>query len=106
MKQQGNSQSVALQRGGASGVTQVSVRGCGHGARRADVLVARKGNAMQTENLVLPMARATSKARRKERGVFEKVPGSGVWWIRYIDAQGRFRREKVGTWTNARDLYH
>jgi len=23
--------------------------------------------------------------------------------IRYIDARGRFRREKVGTWTNARD---
>jgi hypothetical protein len=44
--------------------------------------------------------------RRRERGVFEKVPGTGVWWIRYIDAQGRYRREKVGTWTNARDLYH
>jgi integrase len=29
------------------------------------------------------------------------VLGSGVWWIRYVDAQGRYRREKVGTWGNA-----
>lgn len=41
----------------------------------------------------------------KQRGVFEKVPGSGDWWIRYFDAQGRLRREKAGTWSCARDLY-
>jgi site-specific recombinase XerD len=29
------------------------------------------------------------------KGVFEKVPGSGVWWIRYIDAEGKLRREKA-----------
>src|SRR5713101_6882095 len=46
------------------------------------------------------------KETKKVRGIFEKNPGSGLWWIRYVDAQGRFRREKVGTWTNARDLYH
>jgi hypothetical protein len=28
------------------------------------------------------------------RGVFEKVPGSGVWWIRFADAMGCIRREK------------
>ena len=33
---------------------------------------------------------------KKSRGVFEKVPGSGVWWIQYFDAAGRRRREKVG----------
>src|SRR5690348_7586281 len=33
---------------------------------------------------------------KKQRGVFEKVPGSGVWWIQYFDAGGRRRREKVG----------
>jgi Phage integrase, N-terminal SAM-like domain len=32
----------------------------------------------------------------KKRGVFEKIPGSGVWWIQYFDAAGRRRREKVG----------
>src|ERR1700733_12047903 len=31
------------------------------------------------------------------RGIFEKVSGSGDWWIRYADAAGRIRREKVGT---------
>jgi site-specific recombinase XerD len=33
---------------------------------------------------------------KKSRGVFEKVPGSGVWWIQYFDAARRRRREKVG----------
>jgi hypothetical protein len=32
------------------------------------------------------------------------VPGSGVWWICFVDAQGRYRREKVGTWGNADKL--
>jgi len=38
-------------------------------------------------------------ARRNEepeRGVFEKGPGSGIWWIRYTDGAGRYKREKVG----------
>ena len=33
----------------------------------------------------------------KKRGVFEKIPGSGVWWIQYFDSQHRRRREKVGS---------
>jgi site-specific recombinase XerD len=33
---------------------------------------------------------------KKSRGVFEKVAGSGVWWIQYFDASARRRREKVG----------
>jgi integrase len=32
----------------------------------------------------------------KKRGVFERDPGSGVWWIQYFDDAGRRRREKVG----------
>jgi integrase len=32
----------------------------------------------------------------RQRGIFEKVSGSGEWWIRYADATGRIRREKVG----------
>ena len=30
----------------------------------------------------------------KQRGVYEKVPGSGVWWIVYFDQFGKRRREK------------
>ena len=41
----------------------------------------------------------------KQRGVFEKEPGSGVWWIRYADASGRIRREKVGAKSHALQLY-
>jgi len=48
---------------------------------------------------------ARRKRQTKARGVFEKVPGSGIWWIRYVDSQGRFRREKAGTKGNAKDLY-
>lgn len=40
--------------------------------------------------------KAGHKARHI-RGVYEKVSGSGIWWIRYLDAQGRLRREKAGT---------
>ncbi len=37
----------------------------------------------------------------KSRGIFEKVPGSGKFWIRFADATGRIRREKVGTFEQA-----
>ena len=40
----------------------------------------------------------------KATGVFEKVPDSGVWWIRYRD-QGQLHREKVGRRQDAIDLY-
>jgi integrase len=32
----------------------------------------------------------------RQRGIFEKVPGSGEYWIRFADTTGRIRREKVG----------
>lgn len=41
----------------------------------------------------------------RQRGVYEKFPGSGTWWIRYVDASGRLRREKAGTKRVAIDLY-
>jgi integrase len=41
----------------------------------------------------------------KQRGIYEKSPASGVWWIRYADAQGRLRREKAGTKSAAILLY-
>jgi integrase len=39
------------------------------------------------------------------RGAFEKVKGSGVWWIRYWDADGGKRRERAGTKSVAMKLY-
>jgi integrase len=60
---------------------------------------------MQTNSLVLADATSETKARHNPRGVFEKVPGSGEWWICYWDYEGRKRREKVGTKSNAILLY-
>src|SRR6478672_10139322 len=60
---------------------------------------------MQT-NILNPMdVRPETKAKRTPRGVYEKLPGSGVWWIRYADTMGRIRREKAGTKSSALTLY-
>ena len=58
---------------------------------------------MQTESMAAPTPKAEAKKRRSSRGVFERKPGE--WWIRYMDAQGRYRREKAGTKGMAIDLY-
>ncbi len=44
-----------------------------------------------------------SRESAKVRGVYEREPG--VWYIRYVDSQGRYRREKAGTKGAAIDLY-
>jgi integrase len=64
---------------------------------------------MEAETLAVAAAKTETKKRRAragkpDRGIFEKVEGSGIWWIRYVDAQGRYRREKAGTWGNADKL--
>ncbi|MFZ0580513.1 MAG: hypothetical protein WAN72_00790 [Candidatus Acidiferrales bacterium] len=41
----------------------------------------------------------------KQRGIFEKDPGSKVWWICYYDQFGKKRREKAGTKSVALKLY-
>jgi site-specific recombinase XerD len=39
------------------------------------------------------------------RGVWERVPGSGVFWVRFRDADGKLRREKAGRKGDAIDLF-
>jgi integrase len=41
----------------------------------------------------------------KQRGIYEKVPSSGVWYVRYVDASGILRREKAGAKSAAIALY-
>ena len=41
---------------------------------------------------------------KKPRGLFERPPGSGVWWINYY-VRGSQHREKVGRKSDAIDLY-
>lgn len=60
---------------------------------------------MQTNALIVNDTKAETKERRNPRSVFEKVPGSGEWWICYWDAQGRKRRETAGSKSNAILLY-
>jgi len=50
-----------------------------------------------------PRPKAEVRKRRNPRGVYEKSPGN--WYIRYVDAPGRYRREKGGTKGTALDLY-
>lgn len=52
-----------------------------------------------------PKTRRTRKEPARERGIFERPKGSGVWWVRYTDDAGRLRREKAGPRALARDLY-
>jgi hypothetical protein len=42
--------------------------------------------------------------KSKTRGIFEKVVGSGVYWIRYTDGQGKYRREIAGSCSQASKL--
>jgi hypothetical protein len=41
----------------------------------------------------------------KQRGVYEREPGSGVWWIVYSDQFGKRHREKAGSKSVAIKLY-
>src|SRR5579875_2337373 len=40
-----------------------------------------------------------------QKGLFERPPNSNIWWIRYVDAGGKERREKAGTRSVAKLLY-
>ncbi len=42
---------------------------------------------------------------QKHPGVYEKIKGSGIWWVRYINAQGKRTKAKVGTFSRAVDFY-
>ncbi len=48
---------------------------------------------------------ASAKPAPHPRGIFERPNGSGVWWARYVGADGREHREKAGTRGMAQALY-
>jgi site-specific recombinase XerD len=41
----------------------------------------------------------------KMRGVFQRPPGSGIWWISYFDSNGQHHREKIGRRSVAVEAY-
>ena len=42
---------------------------------------------------------------QKHRGIFERVKGSNIWWIRYTNEQGKRVTSKVGTFAAAIHVY-
>src|SRR5262249_2254092 len=42
---------------------------------------------------------------RRQRGIFERPRGSGIWWVCYFDEHGRRHREKVGPKRLAEKVY-
>ena len=40
--------------------------------------------------------RSARKSRSAVRGIFERPPDSGIWWISYSDAEHKRHREKIG----------
>lgn len=49
-------------------------------------------------------ARKQKREDKKYRGVFERPPGSGVWWINYYH-RGKQHREKIGRKEDAKNAY-
>jgi site-specific recombinase XerD len=43
--------------------------------------------------------------KQKHRGVFERVKGSNIWWIRYTNERGKRITSKVGTFAAAVHVY-
>lgn len=43
--------------------------------------------------------------QEKHKGVFERMKGSGIWWIRYTNEQGKRVTSKVGTFSAAVRVY-
>ncbi|HWG20714.1 MAG TPA: site-specific integrase [Terracidiphilus sp.] len=52
----------------------------------------------------LAVKKETSMGRSRTPGVMERKPGTGIWWIRWTDADGRRHMEKVGRRSDAIDL--
>ncbi|MFN8611585.1 MAG: site-specific integrase [Vulcanimicrobiota bacterium] len=44
-------------------------------------------------------------AKSDERGLFQRPPGSGIWWIRYHDENGKEKRQKIGSKSVAKRAY-
>jgi integrase len=44
----------------------------------------------------MPRARNLSTEKRI-RGVYEKISGSGEWWVRWTDSEGQLHRQKAGS---------
>ena len=42
---------------------------------------------------------------KKHRGVFEREKGSNIWWVRFVDVDGKRKATCIGSFSNAVDFY-
>jgi len=90
---------------GLPGIGSHKEKGTGFQAQRqARRASAEEGRCEMNTELQVVGSKALI-TRRGTRGVYEKLPGSGVWWVRYADTTSRIRREKAGTKSAALTLY-
>jgi hypothetical protein len=72
------------------------------------LLILRENNHKVRGALLKPRDRilccTVNESVNKPRGIFERPPKSGVWWIQYF-ANSKRRREKVGRKSDALKLY-
>ena len=69
--------------------------------RKSEILFQRKFPELRKRGL-FP---STDAGTGKVRGVFEKIKGSGVWWVNWHDKIGHRHREKAGAKSAAIVLY-
>ena len=62
-------------------------------------------SALSTPGLQEGRKKGAKKPPAKVKGIYERFPGSGVWWVRYADTTGKIHREKAGTREAAGILY-
>lgn len=73
-------------------------------ARHFAKLLNQLGHPEAAEALLSHLKGRAGKGKLP-RGVYEKVPGSGDYWIRFADHQGKIRRQRVGrSLAAARDI--
>lgn len=65
-------------------------------AWRAFFVDQLKGLGFEEAAEALRQQNANPEAKRLPRGVYEKLPGSGDYWIRYADHRGKIRRQHIG----------
>jgi site-specific recombinase XerD len=60
---------------------------------------------MKTQEVIGP-SQLTNERKQRElpRGIYEKIPGSKIYWIRFADTSGKIRREKAGSLSSANSL--
>jgi integrase len=72
--------------------------------KQTRVYATAEGRAETARETTRTSEEGKEAMKTKTRGIFEKIVGSKIWWIRYTDGSGRYRRERVGPYSLAEKL--